>query len=75
LKIEEGSIEVEALGQQLIVRVREKGAFPPGSAFLQPNYRPIVQKVANLLADVPGVITISGHTDNEPIQSELYRSR
>ncbi len=73
-EIEEGSIEVEALGQQLIVRVREKGAFPPGSAFLQPNYRPIVQKVANLLADVPGVITISGHTDNEPIQSELYRS-
>jgi chemotaxis protein MotB len=38
-EIEEGSIEVEALGQQLIVRVREKGAFPPGSAFLQPNYR------------------------------------
>jgi len=73
-EIEEGSIEVEALGQQLIVRLREKGSFPPGSAFLQPNYRPIIDKIANILADIPGVITISGHTDNEPIQSELYRS-
>ncbi|MCK5819143.1 MAG: flagellar motor protein MotB [Psychromonas sp.] len=73
-EIEDGSVEVEALGQQLIVRVREKGVFPPGSAFLQPNFRPIVQKIANILVDIPGVISISGHTDNEPIQSELYRS-
>lgn len=73
-EIEDGSVEVEALGQQLIVRVREKGVFPPGSAFLQPNFRPIVQKIASILVNIPGVISISGHTDNEPIQSELYRS-
>ncbi|WP_028864884.1 flagellar motor protein MotB [Psychromonas aquimarina] len=73
-EIEDGAIEIEALGQQLIIRVREKGAFPSGSAFLQPRFRPIIKKVAKILADVPGVITISGHTDNEQVQSELYRS-
>ena len=73
-EIEDGVIEVEALGQQLIIRVREKGSFPSGSAFLQPRFRPIVRKIARILINVPGVITISGHTDNEPIQSELYRS-
>ncbi|MCW8995980.1 MAG: flagellar motor protein MotB [Psychromonas sp.] len=73
-EIEDGAIEVEALGQQLIIRVREKGAFPSGSAFLQPRFRPVIRKVAAILVNVPGVITISGHTDNEPIQSELYRS-
>ncbi|MFT6985295.1 MAG: chemotaxis protein MotB [Psychromonas sp.] len=73
-EIEDGAIEIEALGQQLIIRVREKGAFPSGSAFLQPRFRPIIDKVAGILVDVPGVITISGHTDNEPVQSELYRS-
>ena len=26
------------------------------------------------MVDIPGVVTVSGHTDNEPIQSELYRS-
>lgn len=73
-EIEDGAIEIEALGQQLIIRVREKGAFPSGSAFLQPRFRPVVRKVARILVDVPGVITISGHTDNEQVQSELYRS-
>ncbi len=73
-EIEDGAIEIEALGQQLIIRVREKGAFPSGSAFLQPRFRPVIQKVAAILVDVPGVITISGHTDNEQVQSELYRS-
>jgi chemotaxis protein MotB len=73
-EIEDGAIEIEALGQQLIIRVREKGAFPSGSAFLQPRFRPVIRKVAQILVDVPGVITISGHTDNEQIQSELYRS-
>ncbi len=73
-EIEDGAIEIEALGQQLIIRVREKGAFPSGSAFLQPRFRPVIKKVAKILVDVPGVITISGHTDNEQVQSELYRS-
>jgi chemotaxis protein MotB len=73
-EIEDGAIEIESLGQQLIIRVREKGAFPSGSAFLQPKFRPVIRKVAEILVDVPGVITISGHTDNEQVQSELYRS-
>lgn len=73
-EIQDGAIEIESLGQQLIIRVREKGSFPGGSAFLQPRFRPVIKKVATLLVNVPGVITISGHTDNEPIQSELYRS-
>ncbi len=73
-QIKDGAIEVESLGQQLIIRVREKGAFPSGSAFLQPKFRPIIQEVASILKDVPGEVTVSGHTDNEKVQSELYRS-
>ncbi|AGH81550.1 flagellar motor protein MotB [Psychromonas sp. CNPT3] len=73
-EIQEGAIEIESLGQQLIIRIREKGAFPSGSAFLQPRFRPVIRKVAKILADIPGVITISGHTDNEQVHSELYRS-
>jgi len=73
-EIIDGAIEIESLGQQLIIRVREKGSFPAGSAFLQPRFRPVISKVASILVDVPGELTISGHTDNEPIQSELYRS-
>ncbi len=44
-EIEEGAIEVENLGQQLVIRVQEKGAFPPNSAFLQPKFRPWCAKL------------------------------
>lgn len=73
-EIDEGAIEVENLGQQLIIRIREDGSFPAGSAFLQPKFRPLVKKIANLVKDVPGIIRVSGHTDDKPIESELYRS-
>ena len=53
-QIQDGAIEIEALGQQIIIRIREKAAFPAGSAFLQPQFWPVIRKVAALLKDVPG---------------------
>ncbi|WP_418113434.1 flagellar motor protein MotB [Vibrio scophthalmi] len=73
-EIKDGAIEVENLGQQIVIRIREKGAFPAGSAFLQPKFRPLVRQVAELVKDVPGIVRVSGHTDNQRLDSELYRS-
>ncbi|MGF1874858.1 flagellar motor protein MotB [Photobacterium frigidiphilum] len=73
-EIQDGAIEVENFGQQIVIRIKEKGAFPAGSAFLQPKFRPLVRQIADLVKDVPGIIRISGHTDNQKLDSELYRS-
>lgn len=73
-EIKEGALEVESLGQQIIIRIREKGSFPSGSAFLQPQFRPIIRKIAEVIKDIPGIVTVSGNTDNQPANSELYRS-
>ncbi|HIF9218687.1 TPA: flagellar motor protein MotB [Photobacterium damselae] len=73
-EIEEGNVEIENFGQQLVIRIKEQGAFPEGSAFLQPKFRPLVRQVASLVKDVPGIVRISGHTDDRPVESELYRS-
>jgi chemotaxis protein MotB len=73
-EIDQGAVEVENLGQQLVIRIQEKGAFPEGSAFLQPKFRPLVRQVADLVKDIPGQVRVSGHTDNLPLDSELYRS-
>ncbi|MFA0084579.1 flagellar motor protein MotB [Vibrio sp. 10N.286.49.C2] len=73
-EIKQGAVEVENLGQQLVIRIEEKGAFPEGSAFLQPKFRPLVRQVADLAKDIPGLVRVSGHTDNTPLDSELYRS-
>eukprot|EP00487_Bulimina_marginata_P004870 TRINITY_DN21991_c0_g1_i1.p1 TRINITY_DN21991_c0_g1~~TRINITY_DN21991_c0_g1_i1.p1 ORF type:complete len:101 (+),score=9.24 TRINITY_DN21991_c0_g1_i1:344-646(+) len=68
----DGAVELESLGQQIIIRIRENGSFPSGSAFLQPRFKPIIQDIAILLKDVPGEITVSGHTDDFQVSNELY---
>ncbi|PSW02088.1 flagellar motor protein MotB [Photobacterium lipolyticum] len=73
-EIKDGALEVENFGQQVVIRIKEKGAFPAGSAFLQPKFRPLVRQIADLVKEVPGVIRITGHTDNQKLDSELYRS-
>lgn len=71
-QIMDGAIELESLGQQIIIRIQENGSFPAGSAFLQPKFEPVVEEIAELLKDVPGEITVSGHTDDFRVTNELY---
>jgi len=73
-EIVDGAIEIESLGQQIIIRIREKGSFTSGSGFLQPKFKPIIHSIGQLLKEVPGMITVSGHTDGADINNELYSS-
>lgn len=73
-EIMDGALELESLGQQIIIRIRENGAFPSGSAYLQSQFKPIIQKVATLLNDIPGDITVSGHTDDINVTNELFHN-
>lgn len=71
-EIEEGLIELELLGQQLIIRLKENGSFPSGSSFLQPKFKPLLARISSELNNIPGEITVSGHTDNLPVSNELH---
>ncbi|MAD11034.1 MAG: flagellar motor protein MotB, partial [Alteromonas sp.] len=70
----DGSIEMESLGQQITIRIRENGSFSAGSAFLQPQFRPVIRQIGEILADMPGQIEVSGHSDKQQISNELYSS-
>lgn len=80
LKIEEtfseailaGKFELDSQGQQLIIRFEEKGMFASGSGYLQPQFKPLLRSLSAFLADVPGQLIVSGHTDNIRLQNELY---
>jgi len=73
-EIIDGAIELESLGQQIIIRIRENGSFPSGSAYLQNQFKPIIRKIAVLLNDVPGEVTVSGHSDDINVTNELFSS-
>lgn len=70
-QIQDGAIELESLGQQIIIRIKENGSFPSGSTFLQPRFKPIIQQIGAILGDIPGEVTVSGHTDNDQVSDEL----
>jgi chemotaxis protein MotB len=73
-EIKDGAVDVENLGQQIVIRIRENGSFSAGSAFLQPQFVPVVRKLGVLLNDIPGKVEITGHSDNVQVSNELYRS-
>lgn len=73
-EIKDGAIDVENLGQQIIIRIRESGSFSAGSAFLQPQFVPIIRRLGVLLNDMPGKVEITGHSDGVQISNELYSS-
>ena len=72
--IELDAIEIEALGQQVIIRIKENSSFSSGSSFLQPQFWPIVRHIGSLLNNIPGEILVSGHTDDVVTTNELFRS-
>lgn len=71
-QIVDGAIELESLGQQIVIRIRENGSFSSGSSFLQPRFKPIIQRIGALLNEVPGEITVTGHTDDIQVSDELH---
>ncbi len=40
--------------------IGEKTLFPADSAFLQPQFIPLVNKVSDVLADIPGMVVAGG---------------
>ncbi|MFC3122083.1 flagellar motor protein MotB [Agaribacter flavus] len=73
-EIKDGAVDVENLGQQIIIRIRENGSFSAGSAFLQPQFVPVIRRLGVLLNDMPGDVEITGHSDGIQISNELYSS-
>lgn len=73
-EIEEGLIEVETEGRKIIIRIREKGSFPSGSAELIRPFRKVIDKMVEALQATHGTIVVAGHTDDRPIHTSRFRS-
>ncbi|MDH5765700.1 MAG: type VI secretion system protein TssL, long form [Gammaproteobacteria bacterium] len=73
-QIAKGSIEVTGNDVRTIIRIREKGSFPSGSARINPSFSPVMKKIAETVQQTPGQIHIAGHTDNVPINTFRFKS-
>jgi chemotaxis protein MotB len=73
-QIEDGALDFESQGQQIVITIKEQGSFPAGSAFLQPQFKPIIAKLAEVIADIPGEVEVAGHSDISKVSNKLYSS-
>ena len=73
-EIEAGQIDVESEARTIIIRIREKGSFPSGSAQLDIGFLAVLDKTGLGLNEIKGSIVIEGHTDNVPIGNARYGS-
>ncbi|HEY6527778.1 MAG TPA: OmpA family protein [Cellvibrionaceae bacterium] len=73
-QMERGELEIETEGQNIIVRLREKGSFESGSADLNPQARATLATIESVLQAKQGRILVLGHTDDIPIKTARFRS-
>ncbi len=73
-QIIQGEVEIETQGRNIIIRIREKGAFRSGSADLAEEYFDVISEIQEVLRDTEGTISVEGHTDNIPIKTSRFRS-
>lgn len=58
----------------VIIRFPDKAAFSSGSMELTNEILPAIGRIADTLARAKGNILVSGHTDDQPISTEQFRS-
>lgn len=73
-EIEAGTLVVRRESVNVIVQILEKDSFASGSASLETDFLPTLERIGLLLAPLYGAIAVSGHTDNVPISTSQYRS-
>jgi chemotaxis protein MotB len=73
-EIMNGLIDLDVKEKRIILRVRERGSFPSGSADMMLPFKNIINRIGQVFGDFKGTIIVSGHTDNLPIHTDRFRS-
>ena len=64
----QGLVTVEESPQRVLIRLTARDLFAPGSDQLDPGYRALIGRIGQALAQRPGRILVTGHTDNVPLR-------
>lgn len=73
-EIERGLVSVNENAQQSQVTFLGDFMFVPGKKTVNPQIMPVLDKVASEINKVSGTVTVTGHTDNQPIHTAEFPS-
>jgi type VI secretion system protein ImpK len=67
-----GKVKIDEQPDRTTVTVPAPDLFASGSADINQRYRGIFEEIADALNQVPGRVSVVGHTDDQPIQSFTF---
>jgi len=73
-EIAAGVLEIETAGRKITLRIKEHGTFASGSAQIAPEFKPVLKIIRQQLREIEGGIVVEGHTDDDPIATQRFRS-
>jgi type VI secretion system protein ImpK len=73
-EIRDKLVEVRDEANRSTVTILGDGLFDSGSANIRAAYQPVINRVAEALNTVPGLVLVTGHTDNRPSRSIRFPS-
>jgi len=72
--VDQGLITVKQEALWVEVEIKDSVLFPSGSARLQDQAKPVLEKLAQVLSESENSIRVEGFTDNLPINTVVYPS-
>jgi type VI secretion system protein ImpK len=73
-EIDRGLVTVLGDHSMPIVRIRNRGMFPSGSATVAPQYVHLLERIGEALKAERGPVDVVGYTDNQPIHTVQFPS-
>nr|WP_229734529.1 flagellar motor protein MotB [Halopseudomonas salina] len=73
-ELTEGRLQLEQDRKRVIIRIEERGSFQSGSAVMTEDFEDILFKISEVISQLPGEITVEGHTDDVPINTARFNS-
>ena len=73
-EIQQGKLEVHLESRGLVISLRQKTFFPSGEDTIPATTYPMVQKIADLIGQLPNPVRLEGHTDAIPIHTARFGS-
>ena len=74
-EINNGLLEVEREGDEVVIRIASQGSFNSGSAVVAQSFMSTLDRVGETIGQEAGDVRIEGHTDNIPVAfSDTFNS-
>jgi type VI secretion system protein ImpK len=73
-EVDAGLVRVTDAVDRSVIVIKGDGFFEPASADVSDRVKPLLKRIEQALASVPGQVLITGHTDNQPIRSARFPS-